>query len=70
MTGGLRVEGFLIKALEAEICERLLEKFKEGSGRHIYVHVRFPTGFFSAGIDRDDLVNIVEREKSMSAIQE
>lgn len=68
LNGDGRVESFLMKALEAGICERLLEKSKDDSGRHVYVHVHFPTGFFSAGIDRDDLVNIIERERAMSAI--
>lgn len=62
--------GFLDSALGATMCTRLLEKFKEHSRTHIFVHVHSSGKFYQIRIPRDEIANSLQRINSLSAIQE
>lgn len=67
LSDGERLDALFSKALEAGLFERLLEKFKDDE--RVYLHLHSSTMFASAGFDRRDVVNILERKQSMSGIQ-
>lgn len=67
LNDGERLGLFLTTALESGMFERLLEKFKEDECIHFHVH--FSTVFFSIGIDRDVVLGLLERGKSLSSTQ-